>query len=139
MRNYRSPPSARRPAKVGCGGCPRTGEAVPPDPSRTIATLPSALPLALRPSPLRRPVTFPASTSPDTILHDVFGYSAFRGAQAEIVDHVVKGGDALVLMPTGGGKSLCYQVPVLGRSCQHAVPVRDLKAQAFAGGRISIP
>ena len=64
---------------------------------------------------LPRPVTFSASTSPDTILHDVFGYSAFRGAQAEIVDHVVKGGDALVLMPTGGGKSLCYQVPAIAR------------------------
>ena len=60
-------------------------------------------------------MTFPASTSPDTILHDVFGYSAFRGAQAEIVDHVMKGGDALVLMPTGGGKSLCYQVPAIAR------------------------
>ena len=57
----------------------------------------------------------PASTSPDTILHDVFGYSDFRGAQAEIVDHVIRGGDALVLMPTGGGKSLCYQVPAIAR------------------------
>jgi len=55
------------------------------------------------------------STSPDAILHDVFGYSAFRGAQAEIVDHVIGGGDALVLMPTGGGKSLCYQVPAIAR------------------------
>ena len=56
-----------------------------------------------------------AATSPETILHDVFGYSAFRGAQAEIVDHVIDGGDALVLMPTGGGKSLCYQVPAIAR------------------------
>jgi len=60
-------------------------------------------------------VNTPLSTSPQTILHDVFGYSAFRGAQAEIVDHVVQGGDALVLMPTGGGKSLCYQVPAIAR------------------------
>ena len=60
-------------------------------------------------------MTSPASTSPDTILHDVFGYSAFRGAQAEIVDHVIAGGDALVLMPTGGGKSLCFQVPAIAR------------------------
>jgi len=48
-------------------------------------------------------------------LKRVFGYSSFRGAQAEIVRHVVDGGDALVLMPTGGGKSLCYQVPALVR------------------------
>ena len=49
------------------------------------------------------------------ILHEVFGYSAFRGAQGEIVEHVTAGGDALVLMPTGGGKSLCYQVPAIAR------------------------
>ncbi|MDQ2779158.1 MAG: DNA helicase RecQ [Pseudomonadota bacterium] len=48
-------------------------------------------------------------------LRDVFGFPAFRGAQREIVDHVVAGGDALVLMPTGGGKSLCYQVPAIVR------------------------
>jgi ATP-dependent DNA helicase RecQ len=49
------------------------------------------------------------------VLQDVFGYPAFRGQQAAIVDHVVAGGDALVLMPTGGGKSLCYQVPAIVR------------------------
>ncbi|MDT8914908.1 DNA helicase RecQ [Amycolatopsis sp. PS_44_ISF1] len=48
-------------------------------------------------------------------LHRVFGYDAFRGDQAEIVEHVISGGDALVLMPTGGGKSLCYQIPALVR------------------------
>jgi ATP-dependent DNA helicase RecQ len=49
------------------------------------------------------------------ILQEVFGYPEFRGQQAEIVTHVTAGGDALVLMPTGGGKSLCYQVPALLR------------------------
>jgi ATP-dependent DNA helicase RecQ len=49
------------------------------------------------------------------ILREVFGYDAFRGPQQAIVEHVVAGGDALVLMPTGGGKSLCYQIPAIAR------------------------
>ena len=47
------------------------------------------------------------------VLQSVFGYGAFRGPQSDIVAHVLQGGDALVLMPTGGGKSLCYQVPAI--------------------------
>ncbi|MCM5679041.1 RecQ family ATP-dependent DNA helicase [Schlegelella sp. S2-27] len=56
-----------------------------------------------------------AVTQPLHILDEVFGYNAFRGQQAAIVEHVTGGGDALVLMPTGGGKSLCYQVPAIAR------------------------
>ncbi|MCD9876144.1 DNA helicase RecQ [Streptomyces guryensis] len=48
-------------------------------------------------------------------LHRVFGYEAFRGEQEAVIEHVVAGGDAVVLMPTGGGKSLCYQIPALVR------------------------
>ena len=51
----------------------------------------------------------------EQVLRDVFGYPAFRGEQKEIVTHVADGGDALVLMPTGGGKSLCFQIPALLR------------------------
>ncbi|MDM0107219.1 DNA helicase RecQ [Variovorax sp. J22R24] len=56
-----------------------------------------------------------SSPEPLQILQEVFGYAAFRGPQAPIVDHVTAGGDALVLMPTGGGKSLCYQIPAIAR------------------------
>ncbi|GAA2480660.1 DNA helicase RecQ [Winogradskya humida] len=57
------------------------------------------------------PLSGPASE----VLNRVFGYSAFRGEQQEIIEHLIDGGDALVLMPTGGGKSLCYQIPSLVR------------------------
>ncbi|HTH09101.1 MAG TPA: RecQ family ATP-dependent DNA helicase, partial [Acidovorax sp.] len=66
--------------------------------------------MSARPSP---------STSPaHAVLQDVFGYEQFRGPQQAIVEHVIAGGDALVLMPTGGGKSLCYQVPAIVRQQQ---------------------
>ena len=57
----------------------------------------------------------PAPADPLAVLRQVFGYGAFRGPQAAIVRHVIGGGSGLVLMPTGGGKSLCYQVPALCR------------------------
>lgn len=57
----------------------------------------------------------PILSTPLSILQEVFGYEHFRGHQAEIVRHVTEGGDALVLMPTGGGKSLCYQIPAIAR------------------------
>ena len=55
------------------------------------------------------------SIHPQDILNEVFGYSDFRGPQQAIVEHLIAGHDALVLMPTGGGKSLCYQVPAIAR------------------------
>ncbi|MCW5774580.1 MAG: DEAD/DEAH box helicase, partial [Rhodospirillaceae bacterium] len=56
-----------------------------------------------------------ARREPRAVLRDVFGFDAFRSFQEEAIRHVIGGGNALVLMPTGGGKSLCYQVPALCR------------------------
>src|SRR5687767_13846990 len=57
--------------------------------------------------------TMGPTDTPIDILRTTFGYPAFRGQQEEVIAHVISGKDALVLMPTGGGKSLCYQVPAL--------------------------
>ncbi|MFK4144491.1 DNA helicase RecQ [Streptomyces sp. NPDC004065] len=61
------------------------------------------------------PVTEGETSEALATLHRVFGYEAFRGEQEAVVEHVLAGGDAVVLMPTGGGKSLCYQIPALVR------------------------
>lgn len=56
-----------------------------------------------------------AGPAPLDVLKRVYGYSAFRGRQQEVVEHVTRGGDAVVLFPTGAGKSLCFQIPALCR------------------------
>ncbi|MFT3778901.1 MAG: RecQ family ATP-dependent DNA helicase [Ottowia sp.] len=69
--------------------------------------------------PVPAPTSVPSlASTPDAVLREVFGYEHFRGQQADIVQHVIGNGDALVLMPTGGGKSLCYQVPAIVRQQQ---------------------
>ena len=70
-----------------------------------------------------------------SLLNSVFGLPAFRGAQEEIVGHVTDGGNCLVLMPTGGGKSLCYQLPsLLRRGCGIVVsPLIALMRDQVAG------
>ena len=92
-------------------------EQTPSGPAATDPVGGASTATAVAPTPS---AVLPASSAPADpraleVLHTVFGYPAFRGDQAEIVSTVVGGGDALVLMPTGGGKSLCYQVPSLVR------------------------
>ena len=69
----------------------------------------------LRPRLYRTTVRTQMDDQPREILHSVFGYERFRGPQAEVIGTLMAGGDALVLMPTGGGKSLCYQIPAIAR------------------------
>ncbi len=68
-----------------------------------------------RPGPPRPASATFAGRDPLDVLRTVWGYDSFRGEQAAVIDTVLTGGDAMVLMPTGGGKSLCYQIPALVR------------------------
>ncbi len=91
--------------------------------------------------PFRMPVSLPSNREPEivpdalSLLNSVFGLPGFRGAQEEIVRHVVGGGNCLVLMPTGGGKSLCYQLPsLLRKGCGIVVsPLIALMRDQVAG------
>ncbi len=76
----------------------------------------------------------PDAESPLAVLKRVYGYPAFRGRQAEVVSHVVSGGDAVVLFPTGAGKSLCFQVPALCRPGVGVVVLAADRADARPGG-----
>src|SRR4249919_3823278 len=74
---------------------------------------PTTIPVFMRAA---EPTLQPPSAATDRarrVLAEVFGYDAFRGLQQAIVEHTIAGGDSLVLMPTGGGKSLCYQIPAM--------------------------
>ncbi|WP_372458943.1 DNA helicase RecQ [Cellulomonas xiejunii] len=101
------PPSDDAPPPESWAEDPWAG--APPPTGRTTARRPDA------PRSTAAGVPAPSHGTAADVLHRVWGYDAFRGDQAAVVDTVVAGGDAVVLMPTGGGKSLCYQVPALVR------------------------
>jgi len=70
------------------------------------------------------------------VLREVFGHAEFRGEQEEVVRHIIAGGDAVVLFPTGAGKSICYQVPAL---CRPGVAIVISPSEFFASSSYSGP
>ncbi|MCX7523013.1 RecQ family ATP-dependent DNA helicase [Microbacterium sp. STN6] len=106
---FDAPPPPRAPRSPQSGlRSPHSGPRSPHSGLRSPHSGRLETPSTPRPAP-------PRFASPSEALHTVFGYDTFRGEQAAIIDHVTAGGDAVVLMPTGGGKSLCYQIPSLVR------------------------
>ena len=71
------------------------------------------------------------------VLHRTFGYSSFRGQQQEIIEHLCGGGDAVALMPTGSGKSLCYQIPALVRDGTGVV-ISDRKSTRLNSSHLAV-
>ncbi|UOQ57736.1 DNA helicase RecQ [Leucobacter allii] len=116
-----APPPEGFPApRPGGPAAPRPGD--PAEPRGSVAAVPTgaagvaSVPPPADPAPVASSSRDPqVGADPREVLAEVFGYDAFRGDQEAIVRHVIGGGDAVVLMPTGGGKSICYQIPALVR------------------------